>query len=126
MRFAGNLLTSASMKILNALLKFGKILSSLDLSDNYLSDYGWHILLNNLVRNDILSILKLNNVGLGDESARDVSTILRTNTTLKSLSIDNNDITLVGLKRIVESLKENKVLNHISLVGKLIIFINTK
>ena len=101
-------------------LNLEKILSSLDLSDNYLEDSGCHILLNNLVRNDILSILKLNNVGLGDESARDIATIIRTNTTLKSLSIDDNFITLVGLKRIWESLKENKTINHISLVSKLV------
>ena len=52
-------ITSASMNIMNLVLKHTKYLNSFDLSNNHIGDYGCHLLLNNLVRNKALLTMKL-------------------------------------------------------------------
>ena len=96
------------MNIMNLLLKNGKVLDSIDLSNNPIGDMGGHILLNNLVRNSSIVVLKLSNVGLGDDACRDIATLLATNYTIRSVILDYNLISYIGFRRIMESLRHHK------------------
>ena len=74
--FKDNYISSASMKIMNVILRYSKVLNSIDLSHNPIGDRGVHLLFSKTARNQNIMDIRLVGVGMSDIGAREIAKYL--------------------------------------------------
>lgn len=74
--FKNNGITSASMKLMNVVMRYNKVLTSIDFSHNPLGDRGAHLLFTKIARNQKILDIRLVNIGMTDVGAREVAKFL--------------------------------------------------
>ncbi|XP_074621745.1 uncharacterized protein LOC141880193 [Acropora palmata] len=96
-------------------LRVNSSLSSLDLSDNSISDEGVNSLAQALRVNTSLSSLDLSSNSIGDEGANSLAEALRVNKSLSSLDLSWNSIGAEGANSLAQALRVNKSLSSLNL-----------
>lgn len=93
------------MHILANVSHGNRTLKELDLSRNHLDDRGAEILANVLALNNCgLKEIDLSSNNITDRGAHYLARMLRTNTKLERLILDNNEITDRGLDELIEAI----------------------
>lgn len=120
----GNQFTWKSLIILSLNLKTNSLLTSLDLSDNQISDQGVRLLSEGILfnSNNSLQYLYLSQNSITDYGIKYLSDMLEKNTKLTDLWLSNNEITNQGIKQLFDILNEkNQTLKFLSIsMNKLI------
>ncbi|CAF4323214.1 unnamed protein product, partial [Didymodactylos carnosus] len=91
--------------------------TTLDISNNNISDERAKAIAEGLKRNQTLTTLDISNNSISDEGAKAIAEDLKTNQTLTTLYIDGNNISSVGAKAIAEDLKTNQTLTTLYIGG---------
>ncbi|CAI2377468.1 unnamed protein product [Moneuplotes crassus] len=115
--FRDNNISSASMKLMNVVMRYGKNLAKIDFSHNPLGDRGVHLLFSKIAKNRSIKEIVLENISMTNVGAREIAKFLVTNKSLKSLILDENEIDIEGFYEIMEAVKKNKVLTKIQMLN---------
>jgi Ran GTPase-activating protein (RanGAP) involved in mRNA processing and transport len=118
---AANLLTkeillNTSVENISSSLLKNTILTSLDLSRNYINDDGAKVIASFLLTNNSLRSLYLNNNNIGDDGIMALASALSENNSLTNLILYNNNFSYnIGVKALINSLSKNTSLTNIEL-----------
>lgn len=102
-------------KALAEIFKFNNYLTSLNLSNNFMSEEGVKYLADALRVNTSVTSLNLDDNFIGDNGATYLAEALEVNSSLKNLSLRNNRILKNGAIALVDALKYNNSLTHLDL-----------
>ncbi|XP_076851503.1 NACHT, LRR and PYD domains-containing protein 3-like isoform X1 [Brachyhypopomus gauderio] len=108
LRLSGCGLTEESCKSLTSVLQTENSLKELELNNNDLKDSGAEQLCAGLKSSNCkLEILRLSLCGLTEESCKSLISVLQTETSLKQLEINNNDLKDSGVEQLCAGLKSS-------------------
>ncbi|XP_076851497.1 NACHT, LRR and PYD domains-containing protein 3-like isoform X2 [Brachyhypopomus gauderio] len=108
LRLSGCGLTEESCKSLTSLLQTETSLKQLEINNNDLQDSGVEQLCAGLKSSNCkLEILRLSLCGLTEESCKSLISVLETETSLKQLEINNNDLQDSGVEQLCAGLKSS-------------------
>ena len=111
-------LTEKEAEVLGSSLKENNSLLTLNLSWNYLSDGGATHIADGLRHNNCLKRLDISDCGLGDRGMKSIGSTLEVNNSLEELDLSkNHSVTGVRLMALGESLKRNKGVKTLRLLG---------
>ncbi|XP_076851967.1 NACHT, LRR and PYD domains-containing protein 3-like [Brachyhypopomus gauderio] len=101
-------LTEESCKSLTSVLQTENSLKELEINNNDLQDSGVEQLCAGLKSSNCkLEILRLSGCGLTEESCKSLTSVLQTETSLKQLEINNNDLQDSGVEQLCAGLKSS-------------------
>ncbi|XP_076851920.1 NACHT, LRR and PYD domains-containing protein 3-like isoform X2 [Brachyhypopomus gauderio] len=108
LRLSGCGLTEESCKSLTSVLQTENSLKELEMNNNDLKDSGVEQLCAGLKSSNCkLEILRLSLCGLTEESCKSLISVLQTETSLKQLEINNNDLQDSGVEQLCAGLKSS-------------------
>ncbi|XP_076848301.1 NACHT, LRR and PYD domains-containing protein 3-like [Brachyhypopomus gauderio] len=108
LRLSGCGLTEESCKSLTSVLQTETSLKQLEINNNDLQDSGVEQLCAGLKSSNCkLEILRLSGCGLTEESCKSLTSVLQTETSLKQLEINNNDLQDSGVEQLCAGLKSS-------------------
>jgi len=113
LNISGNKIGAIGLVSLIEALKHNTTLKKLILNNNYFGWMGAKVIGDYLSKyKNNIEILDINSCNIGDKGAESISEVLKTNTTLEKLRVDNNNISKICLRMLLEVLKLNRTLKH--------------
>jgi Ran GTPase-activating protein (RanGAP) involved in mRNA processing and transport len=110
-----NQISDSGAKSLSDALKINRTLKTLDIGDNQITAAGAQYFSDALKANQTLQSLTLRTNSIGDAGARYLGEALKINQTLQILNVGDNQITATGAKYLSDALKANQTLQLLTL-----------